>query len=82
MFKQRHRACRRCGDRWPQQGLSGYCRRCARELGDIRSTKEREAAVLRQRLAQLAHLPRALPPAPPRTVIVQGVEYEVVAPRY
>lgn len=72
----RSQLCERCKLRYRQEGV--LCRSCRRELGDHVGNFEREAEWVREKQERLDALRRPAPPArAPRTIIVNGVEYEV-----
>jgi hypothetical protein len=75
------RRCTRCTYRW-RQGAHGLCRTCERiekEEAGFKSTALRDRERQARRDAQLAALERAKPRGTERrTVVIRGVEFDVV----
>lgn len=70
------RLCERCQERWPQL-KDGLCRRCSRELGDIRTFDRVREKVAQRRPPQAMEY--ASPPPPVhRTCTIEGEDFDVI----
>ena len=78
MFKS-HSICSACGRRWRYH--KDLCRSCAQAAGvpgALLSTRAREAEKIKALEARLATVTRVVPSTLTRTVLIDGVEYDVI----